>query len=690
MIFTDEEAADVKKWVIKKLEDISDADSEVLADYVLALVRSDAPDDQLRKASTENLEDFLRENTVPFVNELFTTFGTKQGVSSAPPAPFQQPPQNFPQPTSPQQPQQPFNTLTSPLDESNSRKRSYNEGFQGEPDFQNGAPQNRNFKSPRRGRGGGRGDWMGRGGHSQSGQQFSQGQPGTFSFQPGFPPNDPMAAMMAMQGMGFPQMPGMPPMPVMPGAPGQPVMEPTGQPCPFYETQGICYLGTACPYQHGEAGSKNDGGINNFVIKNSVLTASIEYDPKTAALSTDSWRGGDRFGRGRGRGGQSGRGRGGRSDFASAGPNEDRSITTIVVEQIPDDKFNEESVREFFAQFGSIVDITLQSYKKIALIKFETYAEAKQAWSSPKVIFDNRFVKVYWHKRQDGDNEKSQPEAPVLDPEEFEKQQQEAQRAYEEKAKKRQEYEQAKQSIERQREELQKKQLEEKVRLLERLGDMDREEAKRDSMDTTSDENGTKESLRAQIAALESEAQTLGIDPIAARGGYRGRGVPRGRGGYRGRGAFDPSFRGGYRGRGGPARGRGGVLRLDNRPRRVAVAGVELNSDKDEALRHHLLTMGEYESVEQNPSQPDSVVVTFKERYQAEKFWVSPRNIPSVGDVELSWLPNLPAPQPSVTTPELDNGIGSLGDDGKMAIDSEVRTAPRADLDYDVAEDDTW
>lgn len=39
----------------------SDADSDVLADYVLALVRSDAPADEIKKVSVENLEDFLRE-----------------------------------------------------------------------------------------------------------------------------------------------------------------------------------------------------------------------------------------------------------------------------------------------------------------------------------------------------------------------------------------------------------------------------------------------------------------------------------------------------------------------------------------------------------------------------------------------------------------------------------------------------
>lgn len=41
----------------------SDADADVLADYVLALIRTDAPDEEIRKASEENLEDFLRERS---------------------------------------------------------------------------------------------------------------------------------------------------------------------------------------------------------------------------------------------------------------------------------------------------------------------------------------------------------------------------------------------------------------------------------------------------------------------------------------------------------------------------------------------------------------------------------------------------------------------------------------------------
>lgn len=326
-----------------------------------------------------------------------------------------------------------------------------------------------------------------------------------------------------------------------------------------------------------------------------------EYDPKTAGMHA---RGGapvrgDR-GRGRGRGGFSGRGRG-RSDFSSAGPNEDQSITTIVVEQIPDDKFNEDSVREFFSEFGNITEISLQPYKKIALVKYETFPEAKAAWSSPKVIFDNRFVKVYWYKpNRDEKHDSAQPEAPAFNQEEFEKQQQEAQRAHEEKMKKRQETEAAKQALERERDELIKKQQEERARLMQRLGgttDTSDAAGTGDAMVTepAADENISDETkkLRAQLAALEAEAKSLGLDPASdpsGRGGYRGRGGFRGRGTYRGRGGYDPNYRGGYRGRGGfAARGRGGVLRLDNRPRRVAVSGVALNSDKDEALRQHLM-----------------------------------------------------------------------------------------------------
>lgn len=316
-------------------------------------------------------------------------------------------------------------------------------------------------------------------------------------------------------------------------------------------------------------------------------------------------RGSDR-GRGRGRGDRGGfGGRGRRSEFSSAGPNEDTTVATIVVEQIPDDKLNEESVREFFSQFGEIVEISLQTHRKLALVTYDGHASAKRAWSSPKVIFDNRFVKVYWYRpkpeRNNDQRPGEAPEVPTFDPEEFQRQQEEAQKAHDEKMQKRKETEEAKQALEQQRDELLKKQQEEKDRLLQRLkgkagsngaGD---EESKDEPM---ADENVSEQTkqLRAQLAFLEAEAQTLGIDPSQEGGssfGYRGRG--RGFPGFRGRGGFpprgrgyDPSFRGGFRGRG-AFRGRGGgVLRLDNRPRRVAVSGID-NFEKDGAFRQYLI-----------------------------------------------------------------------------------------------------
>lgn len=165
------------------------------------------------------------------------------------------------------------NTPQSQTDSSSyGRKRSYHEGFQADQEREE-APHNRNFKTPRRGRGGGRGDWMGRDSRAAPGQ-YPAPPAGGFPVMPptfsSFDQNDPMAAMMALQSMGFPQMPGMPPMP-MPapgggaGQPQDPMAPKSSERCPFWDTQGICYLGAACPYQHDTPGiSKEDGRTNTL------------------------------------------------------------------------------------------------------------------------------------------------------------------------------------------------------------------------------------------------------------------------------------------------------------------------------------------------------------------------------------------------------------------------------------------
>lgn len=61
-----------KAWVIKKLENISDADSDVLADYVIALVKTDEPEARARTITTDQLQDFIGEHTGQFVDEVFS------------------------------------------------------------------------------------------------------------------------------------------------------------------------------------------------------------------------------------------------------------------------------------------------------------------------------------------------------------------------------------------------------------------------------------------------------------------------------------------------------------------------------------------------------------------------------------------------------------------------------------------
>lgn len=533
-----------------------------------------------------------------------------------------------------------------------SRKRSYNDRGDGDSHdrgFQPGGEQNgRLFKQPRRGGNSGRGNYdgfnNGRGGLQGGPPPMNlQGippfpnMPGMPSPPPGMPPldpNNPVAALLAMQAMGFP-IPGLQnhpqsDSPTGRGPPRQMQRQPRKQRCRDYDSKGFCARGNTCMYEHGQDSIYVPPGAK-----------ADEYDPTNSTLMTgieasngrpngfNNFRGNDR---GRGRGGQRGdRGgqynnpsrRGGRAEFSSDRPNYDRTKTTIVVENIPEEKFSEDEVRAFFSEFGHIVEVSMRPYKRLAIVKYEDYNSAKEAYSSPKVIFDNRFVKVYWYVDQESlpqppsvpptkgsngalSNEDGIPipaparatSEPQIDIEEFTKKQQEVQRAHEEKMKKKEEMEVARKELERRQEELLKSQEEEKRKLMEKIAAMS---GKSDGP-TNGSQSGTPapadtkataqtEILKAQLAALQAEAQSLGIDSSLSDDNWGGRGRGRGRGGYRGRGAFVPRGRGGFRGRGGAHfGGNTTVYKLDNRPKTVGVKGIDFTvGDNQENLRAYLL-----------------------------------------------------------------------------------------------------
>ena len=561
-----------------------------------------------------------------------------------------------------------------------SRKRSYNdrqeEGNGGDAHYNHG---DRQMKHPRMGgaRGGRSDSFSGRGGrggrpaHQNSGlpgipSPAAMGFPGLLPPPPAMPfdPNDPVAAMLAMQqAMGFPPLPGMP-LPPQAGSPtGFPPFPAQNSPassvppkqrinarCRDYDTKGFCTRGNACPFEHGTDLIVVPGQQEGTIIRTHLVNLaddSTEYDPKNSVMldiqrspsdtnghtTFDSQRGNDRGrGRGRGRGDRGGpintyTPRRNRADFSYAGPINDRFITTIVVEQIPEEKFDEQSVRDFFGDFGEIKEVTMQAYKRLALVKYTDWASAKRAYDSPKVIFDNRFVKVYWYKpdslptppanglSKPNSPTVSKPEEPTFDREKFERDALAAQKKLEEKKALLKDTEAKRQALERQKEDLARKQAEETRKLREKLA---AKEAKPGDTSPRAEndvaQNGTHgdgktsamtEMLRAQLATLEAEAKSLGIDPATTtedpawvgrgRGRGRGRGSYRGWEGFAGRGGeVGGSARGGgYRGRGSAGFRGGGAYNLDNRPRKVAVTvvGTDAGWDarRDEGLRQWLL-----------------------------------------------------------------------------------------------------
>lgn len=464
-------------------------------------------------------------------------------------------------------------------------------------------------------RGGEMGRGRGRGGmQTQPYQQISQPP----QMPPGFPtfdPNNPMAAIMAMQAMGFPTMPGFPQMS------GQQTSIPPGNGirCRDYDTQGFCAKGSECPFEHGEdtivMPGRNEGMELNQLIY-TLLSKPTEYDPKTASIrgempevQTQSIGFGRTRGnhplraRGRGRGNYNERGRGGnRATFSSAAPNHDRSVTSIVVEQIPEENFTEDAVRGHFSNFGEVTEIDMQPYKRLAVVKFSDYDTAARAKDDPAVIFNNRFVKTYWYKpdafksqQENGKTHDSpaparQEDQEMADPEEIARRTAEAQRQHEEKQRKLKEASAAKSALD----ERIKASAEERRQLMERLASktgISQSPAPRVDDGTPGPQTKSSsqtEALKAKLKELEEEAMSLGI-PTEENApyqpyyqGYQPRGVPRGRyRGYRARGVAAARGRGGF----GPS-----VAKLDNRPKGIAVkANVNFDDEKvSESLRSFL------------------------------------------------------------------------------------------------------
>lgn len=275
--------------------------------------------------------------------------------------------------------------------------------------------------------------------------------------------------------------------------------------------------------------------------------------------------------------------------------------TTLNVEKIPAEFCQISTVNDFFAKFGTITNISVQPHAQKAVIQYSTRAEAENAYNSPDAIFDNRFVKVYWHKDETPTVPADIPQ-PIVpksnepDPELVAARAAELAKEREEKQKKHQEHMKSILEIQKKREIQLQQQIDEQKRLLNQLtnstGLTQTEKADllkalkaiQNDIDTSkttaaiepivptevsehAEGAETTEDLKKKLARLEAEASNLGIQGSGFRGG---------RGGYYGRG------------RGSWPRMRGGMTRmsLDNRPTKIVVKDIPQESTETELRQH--------------------------------------------------------------------------------------------------------
>ncbi|KAG6330067.1 hypothetical protein ID866_9022, partial [Astraeus odoratus] len=128
--------------------------------------------------------------------------------------------------------------------------------------------------------------------------------------------------------------------------------------------------------------------------------ADMDVEESPAGPSTQDVRGG--FGGGRG----AAKGKGTfPGDVQSFRP-ERRNDKTLVVEKIPQDKLSLDAVNGWFKRFGTVTNVAIDVHTSKALVSFSEHREALAAWKSEDAVFNNRFVKVFWHRPLEGHGQK--------------------------------------------------------------------------------------------------------------------------------------------------------------------------------------------------------------------------------------------------------------------------------------------
>ncbi|ORY26414.1 hypothetical protein BCR33DRAFT_859096 [Rhizoclosmatium globosum] len=439
MFLTDEETNALQQHLVTVLEPVCDADPTVLAEYVVALLKHERSDADLEQSCIEQLDEFLRHETRPFVSKLFKALADKSYLN-----------QNQTQ----AQPVEPVANTTiggdakrrrsdasehlrdDDDDEDNLRSRRRRRGGSEDPHSAQFNQHNNNNVDMgyNRGRGGFRNQQQPYGMHPQQmGNQWGAGGFNQMPFNPSFSQQFNNNSMRG--GFGQQQRPGF--------------VRRKGR-CFEFDSKGFCSRAEACPYDHtggpmGNMGGPGPMGMMGGPVGPSPMMgpgAGMNRGPNPMGVMAPGFIRGGPVGmpfdgaqqmngsndppqfnqdpmntpdtsfqqpqsfRGAFRGGSSMRGsfRGG---FNQQTPYR-RPGETITIQNIPPESCTLDTVNTYFKQFGTITDIKIDIPNARAVIRYSSPSEAKAAHTSPDVIFGNRFVKVFY-----GDATEPTPTAPT-------------------------------------------------------------------------------------------------------------------------------------------------------------------------------------------------------------------------------------------------------------------------------------
>ncbi|KAF8078389.1 hypothetical protein FPV67DRAFT_1571260 [Lyophyllum atratum] len=368
---------------------------------------------------------------------------------------------------------------------------------------------------------------------------------------------------------------------------------------------------------------------------------------------------------------------------------ERRNDKTLVVEKIPEEKLTLEHVNGWFKRFGTVTNVAIDSMNAKALISFASHDEAYAAWKSEDAVFNNRFVKLFWHRPMEGHGQvgarmlaasaalvaniptedtpsrsvpvPSKPVAPrkpstsATTSALAAKQQLLEQQIAEQKSlmasldtASPQEKKAIMTRLRKLGEEMKPTptRTPEPTTIKPSVGASDHEKKERERLDKELELHSaavpaegveTTEDLKAKLERLKAEAASLGISEAATEPSYGGSYRP-----YRGRGRGSRGYRGGMRG-GPPPRA---SMKLDNRPKKLLVKGVR--EEGVQALRDWFETTGQMESLETTGS--GDIIVAFRNRAAAEQGLAKGNDVPTVGSVQVTWYTGkVPGPTPTKT-----------------------------------------